>query len=621
MTQQITTPFFPLHIRRSDGKQTIVQKTSSIKNCPSTQQLDRTPNAQGVADYYRLIDYDEPKHLDWRKKLGGLLLREIGGSKYEDKWQTCLLYDLPEGYRLYEHIKSKADGQNKAVKNHSGGGHDRQDAYLYGHPKGPKKRFRSPVEFFPHLLWLATDETGDPENCTCKLCSPYQLDQEKPIAPPAQQTQRSPSVQALPRRPSEPAMSAGPTPKPAATPAPAPSPAVSQPSTPAASLLPQPRSVDQMVDSQYGKFLIRVGEVIWHEIDPPLSRIGVVVRRWVTKDGSNRRVYQILPLSHPYDNKTPELVYDEASLKPWLTKSPPVTYNCGFLQQNSAIHFSQVPWDGIIKSTPNPEIPQIDASILAAKAVDGTYTLFEQVTAPAGTRHEERHWNGIYFGAEKIWTGDPVRIHVGSGNDILVVHSIVERIPPSHQIPPRAQVSFTGDIYTYAEFPAPDPNALPTPPANPHLPSRMREDMRWRNEYLVPKRRRLGYWKLVAPNQRVDIADVQSRWYEFSLFFAELYKLAVDEGIEPGPWMNARGRSIRLAREPGHRTNGRVEAFGPSVPRGTQFVDGLEPPPPPPQQQQQGQNGPAVQMRGAQPMDLSEPAFDDLLNLEQFGDD
>ena len=87
-----------------------------------------------------------------------------------DKWAQCILWDLPHGYRLYEHIKSKADGQTKPVKNHSGGGHDRQDAYLYGYPKGPKKRFRSPVEFFPHLLWLSTDESREvvrPDNVVC----------------------------------------------------------------------------------------------------------------------------------------------------------------------------------------------------------------------------------------------------------------------------------------------------------------------------------------------------------------------------------------------------------------------------------------------------------------------
>ena len=55
---------------------------------------------------------------------------------------------------------------------HAAGVFERQDAYLYGHPQGRKKRFRSPADFFPHVLWLATDKDGDPRNCSCKICSP-----------------------------------------------------------------------------------------------------------------------------------------------------------------------------------------------------------------------------------------------------------------------------------------------------------------------------------------------------------------------------------------------------------------------------------------------------------------
>jgi hypothetical protein len=79
MTQQMTTPFVPLFLSRSDGKTEIVNKGIKIKNAPSAQQLDRTPNEAGVSDYYRELDSTEPKHQDWRKKLGGMLLRELGG--------------------------------------------------------------------------------------------------------------------------------------------------------------------------------------------------------------------------------------------------------------------------------------------------------------------------------------------------------------------------------------------------------------------------------------------------------------------------------------------------------------------------------------------------------------
>lgn len=132
MSQPLTL-FWPVFPQRSDGRTVVNNKGAPVRNGPTESQLDRTPNEQGQSDYYRLIDKDDAKHVDWRKKLGGMLVREIGRAEDEDKWQQCILWDFPEGYRLYEHIKSKTNGESK---NHSGGGHDRQDAYLYGYPKG-----------------------------------------------------------------------------------------------------------------------------------------------------------------------------------------------------------------------------------------------------------------------------------------------------------------------------------------------------------------------------------------------------------------------------------------------------------------------------------------------------
>ena len=137
MSQPLTL-FWPIFPQRSDGRTVVNNKGTPVRNGPTESQLDRTPNEQGQSDYYRLIEKDDAKHVDWRKKLGGMLLREIGRKEDEDKWQQSILWDFPEGYRLYEHIKSKTNGESK---NHSGGGHDRQDAYLYGYPKGYVRQF------------------------------------------------------------------------------------------------------------------------------------------------------------------------------------------------------------------------------------------------------------------------------------------------------------------------------------------------------------------------------------------------------------------------------------------------------------------------------------------------
>lgn len=82
MTQPLTS-FWPIFSVKSDGLDVVNQKGRVLRNGPTQEQLDRTPNEQGQCDYYRLIEKDDPKHIDWRKKLGGMLLREIGGKQHE----------------------------------------------------------------------------------------------------------------------------------------------------------------------------------------------------------------------------------------------------------------------------------------------------------------------------------------------------------------------------------------------------------------------------------------------------------------------------------------------------------------------------------------------------------
>jgi hypothetical protein len=86
-----------------------------------------------------------------------------------------VLKNWPEGYRMFDHHKGKADAP-------------RHDVYLFGESHTiflsflsatvydgfegpPKARFRSVPEFIPHAIWLMEDPTLDPSNCKCKYCS------------------------------------------------------------------------------------------------------------------------------------------------------------------------------------------------------------------------------------------------------------------------------------------------------------------------------------------------------------------------------------------------------------------------------------------------------------------
>ena len=80
--------FWPILVRRSDGKLETVSSGVKTKNAPTQSQLNRTPDDKGVANYYRELRPEDPKHVDWRKKLAGMLLRELGGEKHAGEPMT-----------------------------------------------------------------------------------------------------------------------------------------------------------------------------------------------------------------------------------------------------------------------------------------------------------------------------------------------------------------------------------------------------------------------------------------------------------------------------------------------------------------------------------------------------
>jgi hypothetical protein len=90
-------------------------------------------------------------------------------NTYMTDYEYCIA-DFPENYRLFEHcrVSPKSLRPGNATSKYS---NERRDYYLYGHPGGRKKRYRSPADFLPHLLWLATDpdEIPNHDRCDCKV--------------------------------------------------------------------------------------------------------------------------------------------------------------------------------------------------------------------------------------------------------------------------------------------------------------------------------------------------------------------------------------------------------------------------------------------------------------------
>lgn len=88
--------FYPIYVRRSDGKLEVVAKGRRREvelNQPTDDQLDQRPDRDGVSDFYREVGADEGKHLDWRRKLGGMLARELAW-KDKDKSGHGMYVDI-----------------------------------------------------------------------------------------------------------------------------------------------------------------------------------------------------------------------------------------------------------------------------------------------------------------------------------------------------------------------------------------------------------------------------------------------------------------------------------------------------------------------------------------------
>jgi hypothetical protein len=241
------------------------------------------------------------------------------------------------------------------------------------------------------------------------------------------------------------------------------------------------------------------------------------------------------------------------------------------------------------------DIVKVDASILAARAIDATYTPFGPLKSSpvanvqaGATPHHTTHqinWTGVYLGGERIWLGDAVRLRMSTNEDVLVVDQIIERPAQFNPAPGHGaaaaptKVLLTGNIFSCSTLPA---DAVPAD--RQHLiPARMRDDLEARNRSIQAIRGPKSYWKLIQSGHAVDLADVKGRWYETSIMRPIVAgQTSYDECVRQGE-TDSVARSfnprVEMNRTAGHRFDSRQAAFGRAVPEHTRLMEGLDAPP------------------------------------------
>lgn len=603
------TLYTPIRIGRSDGETEIRSKKHGKEvNGPSTDQMDRIANPD---DFYELLEPDHPTAIEWKRVLGGLLQRELGGRS-DQKW---FLVVFPENYRLFRHVRATRDQNGHHVDpgvSRTKSSRKSEEVYLYGYPIGHKRRYKSATDFFPHLMWLAEDKSEDYGDCTCKFCSPDWVQKIEPLPGRdvvVQASSQAPAVKkeassarkeivvskkeqspgkkdstfVVPRvvikqRPTaqdQNPKSSGKKPTTinlANTSA--------RPNQPAAQITPiaPPRSQEQAEDAQFQKYIYRHGEVTWFNRGSAWG-LCVVVKRDMFMDAQNRPHprYLVQPLSHPFEHPVMKVVTSEDDLRPWLAWSAPNATHTALV--GTQHHYNNIDWKGVVEGRYGGGDSEVDGSIFAARMIDDSFTLIEPLSNNTTTTGE-RSYNALYLGGEKIWLGEPVRVRINQGQDIMVIHQIIEKLKPGSTNIALATVHVVGDIYRYVTTPSQHPTVPDATTSMAHLPVRMQEDLKFRNRVNGPKKFTVSQWKLVQSQARLNVAELKGRWYESSTLLpvlrgAQAFQadLARGEVADVGTWMNARQDANLAGGRLGTRIKDRIEAFARSVPEGLKIGD------------------------------------------------
>ncbi|KAI5925251.1 hypothetical protein F4810DRAFT_70623 [Camillea tinctor] len=477
----------------------------------------------------RLPDQD-PRYDQWKDKLGSMLGRQL----FPKDERIFYLESLPSNY----HLRVKVNGKD-----------GRQDLYLYGYPgdKGSvAKSYRSPADFFPHLLWLSRGGERKREDCSCSLCNPSgkprsmlmpMSDTSAPalpaaaIAGPTTVMHNSPKTSvkditsavphpppppslpktkattpAPPKAPPQPATNPPPT---NGTPVPLPVPpsTASEPKNPVPAAVTTAPSVSQTPSRSppHTDTIFRGGEVVWYK-NNHAWRLGIIISVPIMAPVQ----YTLVPLAH---NKFHVECVEkpETDMRPFLAFSVP-QLNKSISELNGR-PMANIDWETLqVQLTQNDpqrkEMLALEASKLAATLIDHSYSTFNPI-GQLGADAEV--FGGVFLGAEKVCIGEAVRLLLPPeeqnsqwSTSVPVVMVIKQIWVKSHD----EILLFSGDVWRLQELDLQQPV-----PGHQHLPIAMQQEKLFRDEVLRPRGLRVD-WVLVAGNVTKEQQAVRGRFYE-----------------------------------------------------------------------------------------------------------
>jgi hypothetical protein len=305
------------------------------------------------------------------------------------------IVNFPKNYHMRHRTFSSTSGKAKDDK-------PRQDPFVFGHPSGPGERYRSPAEFALHILWLLSASELH-EDCSCPLCKKMVASERE--VPPRLQGFISMDVN------------------------------TTAPPTVVPALPPTPASVVVMGG---GAELFRLGELIWYK--PNSWRLGIILQVHDQNVDFRKHTYRIAPLGHVNLGLIDVPTFPATGMRPFL----------GFSVPAAADHLADRTYDQInwpaeaIRAPNNKETLGLEASKLAAKKINGCFSLFNKLQSLSASQVVYR---GVFLGAEQIRVGDAIRIQsLGQDHtkpDIMAVKSIYSE----HN----SRVKFVGSTYRLLE--------------------------------------------------------------------------------------------------------------------------------------------------------------------------